>query len=44
VELVRGFGLGAHETAGIFSLIYLLAFSAVFTLAAMAAMRKRLIN
>jgi len=44
VELVRGFGLGAHETASIFSLIYLLAFSAVFTLAAMAAMRKRLIN
>jgi len=44
VELVRGFGLGANETAGIFSLIYLLAFSAVFTLAAMAAMRKRLIN
>jgi lipooligosaccharide transport system permease protein len=44
VELVRGFGIGAHETAGILSLLYLLAFSAVFTLAALAAMRKRLIN
>jgi lipooligosaccharide transport system permease protein len=44
VELIRGFGLGVHETAGIFSLVYLLAFSAVFTLAALAAMRKRLIH
>ena len=44
VELVRGFGIGANETAGILSLVYLLAFSVIFTLAALAAMRKRLIN
>jgi lipooligosaccharide transport system permease protein len=43
VELIRGFGIGSHETAGIFSVLYLIAFSAVFTLAAMAAMRKRII-
>ncbi|MGD8367712.1 MAG: ABC transporter permease [Desulfobacterales bacterium] len=44
VELIRGFGIGAHETSAIFSFVYLVAFSAIFTLAAMAAMRRRLIK
>ncbi len=44
VELIRGFGIGAHETSALFSLLYLLAFTAVFTAAAMAAMRRRLIK
>ncbi|MCF8078726.1 MAG: ABC transporter permease [Desulfobacterales bacterium] len=44
VEMVRGFGLGAHETSSLLSLAYLVVFSVVFTLAALAAMRRRLIK
>ena len=44
VELIRGFGIGAHETAGIFSLIYLLLFNIVFGYLALGTMKRRLIK
>jgi ABC-type polysaccharide/polyol phosphate export permease len=44
VELTRRFGLGAHETSTVFSTLYLVGFAAAFTLAALSAMRRRLIQ
>jgi lipooligosaccharide transport system permease protein len=44
VELVRLFSLGMHETAAPISLVYMLAFAAVFSVLALVVMRKRLIR